>query len=164
MNMNFYNLRKLANFLLSLPEDYRHFDMETYYYNPDQSDSSEVGEMLAASHLLNSPCGTIACALGHGPAAGIPVHDFDEEWIDYCERAFGVNYIPWDEHTNMSEHVLAVTADPMIDPYEYMFGGHWADVDNTPHGAARRILAVCDRFEPKADISMFESVREMEFA
>lgn len=102
------NLIKLERHLDALPADYQHFDM--WFYN------SEVPTPC----IINTKCGAVACAVGHGPAAGIPVVG-DEGWNEYCERVFGVN------------------GDNDSDEYRYLFAGTWACHDNTPQGAAARI-------------------------
>ena len=63
--------------------------------------------------------GTVACAVGQGPKAGIRISKYDGSWWDYAYRVFGV--------------------DSNDGPFEWMFGGFWTDIDNTPLGAARRI-------------------------
>lgn len=64
-------------------------------------------------------CGTVCCALGHGPMAGIPVGDDYSSWEDYCFYNFGV--------------------DVSSPEYDWLFHANWAYVDNTPKGAAKRI-------------------------
>src|SRR3546814_19277542 len=62
-------------------------------------------------------CGTMSCAGGHGPIAGIPSLP-GEYWGDYIPRVFG-------NDTRLTN---------------YMFGSSWAEYDNTPQGAGKRIL------------------------
>lgn len=67
-------------------------------------------------------CGTVACACGHGPRIlGIP-KACGETFMDYGLRIFG-----------------AECNTPL---YFWCFGGGWAEVDDTPRGAAQRILYV----------------------
>ena len=74
-------------------------------------------------------CGTAGCAVGHGPYAGIPKHA-NEGWWDYSYRAFGVTEgRAWD----------------------WCFSGHWHHYDNTPRGAARRILCLVENGAPPAE-------------
>lgn len=88
------NLNKLADYLDGLPDDYAHFKMATYVgdYGNDGDDDGisyefDLGE-ADTDRVLN--CGTCACAVGHGPLAGIrPLPD--EAWHEYEERAFGVS-------------------------------------------------------------------------
>ena len=64
-----------------------------------------------------SDCGTVGCAVGHGPYAGLP-KEF-EQWDEYCERVFGLVYF---DQTHM-----------------WCFSGEWWTVDNTAIGASLRI-------------------------
>jgi len=122
--MNEYNLRILSAYLKTLPENYQHFDMSTYY----RSHSYDVAEYPRQEHAESdtTTCGTVACAIGHGPAAGIPRHASDEPWWKYAERVFSV-----DE-----------TAD------RWLFDCAWSSLDDTPLGAALRIDWVLDGNDP----------------
>lgn len=68
-------------------------------------------------------CGTVACALGHGPAAGITpkvtTSWFDTSWGQYGSEEFGV--------------------DDSSAAWYWLFGPDWEKADNTPQGAAARI-------------------------
>ena len=80
------NLRKLSAYLAALPKDYEHFDIMSFYWV-----ESEHGG-LYPTEIKKVPlgqCGTSACAVGHGPFAGIPVRG-DVDWWDYCKRVFGI--------------------------------------------------------------------------
>lgn len=108
------NLELLADYLMTLPEGYEHFDMATY--NED-----EVGAINNSSH-----CGTSACALGHAPyVKGLPAVEEDPiiedhpDFDTYCEVVFNI-------HTDSDE-------------WAWLFSQDWDDVDNTPKGAAKRI-------------------------
>ena len=107
------NLLKLAAYLETLPDDYEQFDMSEYMSARD----GDYGETLDISERSKPVCGTVACAVGHGPSAGIRLYG-DANWGDYAERVFG--YMSGDS-------------------FEYMFGSRWSDIDNTPKGAAKRI-------------------------
>jgi hypothetical protein len=54
------------------------------------------------------------------PLAGIEILDTDKNWQDYLIRAFGV--------------------DIETPEYFWCFSAHWWRTDDTPHGAAARIL------------------------
>lgn len=112
------NLLKLADYLAALPADYKEFDMRDY--NAVEADTHS-GFSTLGPYNRQYGCGTIACALGHGPAAGVRVYR-DLGWEEYCERAFGVD-----------------GGGYYSDAFEYMFGANWQNFDNTPHGAAARI-------------------------
>lgn len=113
------NLLKLAAYLDQLPADYEHFDMRDY--NTVERESPFFPHSLEPKSRQYG-CGTAACALGHGPAAGIRVYG-DLLWDNYCERVFGIKRFAREDD----------------DDFEYLFGAQWTHYDNTPHGAAARI-------------------------
>ena len=104
------NLLKLADYLDKLPDDYEQFDMDEYMQD-------ENGHVVWITTQNKPSCGTVACAVGHGPAAGIRVYG-DGDWADYADRVFG---------------------KMCCDDFQYMFGSWWSNYDNTPKGAASRI-------------------------
>ncbi len=108
------NLRKLAAYLLTLPADYPDFEM---------SDFVQEGSEFA--HLA---CGTAACAVGHGPMAGIDIEG-PELWGVYSERVF-IN-------------------DWGCEAWDWCFAGTWSQYDNTVHGAAKRILLMLEHGVPE---------------
>ena len=116
------NLEKLANYLLALPEDYEHFDMGNFYYL-EGFDEFTVPELRSANNYKEliklNKCGTAACAVGHGPAAGIPLLNF-KSWWSYSNKSFTGNDLEW----------------------AWCFGGEWEGVDDTPKGAGVRIKAL----------------------
>jgi len=75
-------------------------------------------------------CGTIGCAVGHGPYAGIPKRA-DEIWVQYAGRVFGI-----------APHIKE-------DEWEWCFSDKWAGIDNTPKGAAQRIMWLLDKGLPE---------------
>lgn len=99
------NLRKLAAYLLSgnLKAE---FDMSIY------SSNDKPGEH-------ETDCGSVGCAKGHGPHAGIPKLE-NERWSQYALRAFGL-----DIKTSL---------------WDWVFHMRWAEVDQSPEGAAKRII------------------------
>lgn len=101
------NLEKLRDYLVSLPEDYEYFDMGIFY--AEEEEGVALGKVPQ-----KTTCGTVACAVGHGPAAGImPLEE--EYWLSYAIRNFGE------------------------DAYFALFSGAWAEYDNTLAGAIDRI-------------------------
>ena len=85
------------------------FNMKFYF----RGGTSEVVTNLRKYH----ECGTTACAAGYGPLAGIkPLPN--ETWHVYVSRVF-------------------TDQDSII--FNWCFAISWADVDNTPKGAAKRI-------------------------
>lgn len=107
-------LLRLAEYLLMLPDDYEQFSMDEYSTNLGYRGRKPV------------KCGTAACAMGHAPyAVGAPrrrlTTDCLESWDTYSTRVFG---------------------DLTSPTFGFFFAGMWTDFDNTPHGAAARILFV----------------------
>lgn len=105
------NLLKLADYLDKLPDDYEQFHMRQYMMTTD------VREVMYIWEQTKPDCGTVACAVGHGPSAGIRVYK-DDSWEDYADRVFG---------------------DLNGDSFTYMFGASWSETDDTAKGAAARI-------------------------
>lgn len=112
------NLLKLADYLDKLPDDYQQFHMFDY-----MAERHGMGwETFSLEERAKPECGTVACAVGHGPAAGIRIYG-DHDWESYADRVFG---------------------DMPLDDFQYMFGSEWSDYDNTPKGAATRIRTVVE--------------------
>lgn len=91
------NLEKLATYLEGLPKDYEHFDMRVYQKRASAKAETDAGwkperelqvhERIGRRKL--SACGSAACAIGHGPSAGIRATKSDWSWSAYAERVFG---------------------------------------------------------------------------
>ena len=103
------NLARLADWLRALPEDYAQFEMEHFMLD------RQLGQIKTRAFEITD-CGTVACAVGHGPMAGIQPQPA-ETWVDYSERCFA----------------------PSGFLFSYLFASDWSYIDNTPHGAAARI-------------------------
>lgn len=116
--MNRANLEKLAAYLEALPADYRHFDMSSYFLIE--------GRGTVYADYYAGRCGTVACAVGHGPAAGIPSLVSDEYWTEYADRVF----------------------DLTEEEFTWCFDGAWSIVDDTHHGAAKRIRHLLEHGVP----------------
>jgi hypothetical protein len=115
-------LRKLANYLLSLPEDYEKFDMGSFLVK----DGIACWYVDEIDKTTLHTCGTSACALGHAPSIfRVPKDCVD--WGDLAEHLFGLGGDEWD----------------------WCFDGGWVDVDNTHTGAAKRILWLLDKGLPE---------------
>lgn len=105
--MNVENLRTLADYLLR-PKLEASFDMNEYAEN---------------GYTPHMTCGSVGCAVGHGPYAGIlPLAG--ELWHQYSDRAFGADTVEW------------------------CFSSTWRRYDNTPEGAAHRILYLLKHGKP----------------
>lgn len=98
------NLRTLAAYLLR-GELRAEFDMNRF----SESDSE----------YKRTTCGSVGCAVGHGPYVGINKNNC-EGWFDYSDRVFGL--------------------DGAGAGWKWCFDADWDQVDNTPAGAAKRIL------------------------
>lgn len=102
--MNRANLIKLANYFSQHKKLKADFDMREY---------------CEYSHFINhTDCGSVGCAIGHGPYAGIYKCP-DESWPIYSERVFGI-----DSRSRL---------------WDFLFSYRWANVDNTKIGVVRRI-------------------------
>lgn len=120
------NLEKLATYLESLPADYSHFAMDDFFCQ-DTGTSNDFKEYkrLEGEYARNNGgvgrCGAVACAVGHGPAAGILFHSSElfpsgnPDWGSYADRFCELSEFP------------------------FLFGGDWTAFDNTHQGAAKRI-------------------------
>lgn len=100
------NLHRLAVYLWDLPQAV--FDMADYSVD---------------GHSPSEGCGTIGCAVGYGPNAGIAANNGDTDWIYYLERVF-----------------ISHAQDPDEQLWSWCFSDEWAEKDNSPRGAACRIL------------------------
>jgi hypothetical protein len=112
------NLAKLADYLEGLPKNYRHFDMFDYIDGRSDADVARY----ARNNGGVASCGTVACALGHGPAAGVLFRPSDfygrtPSWSLYTSR-FIEEYSP---------------------AWEWAFDSGWKHHDNHHWGAAARI-------------------------
>lgn len=113
--MNRENLQTLATYLAyaEKPPEVR-FDMETFSDDEHRCSDSTV-------------CGTVGCAAGFGPFAGIPKLP-EELWTQYTERQFGVD----------------------AREFDWCFIASWKQVDNTPEGAAKRIQRMLNTGVPSS--------------
>lgn len=128
------NLRKLADYLESLPEDYRHFDMHDYMGN----DASAAALEYARKNGGVEQCGTVACAVGHGPAAGILFRpsDFTRNWD-------GTPALSWGSYSRR------FTPRGYDEPeFDWAFGSYWRSLDNHHWGAAARIRYLLKHGKP----------------
>lgn len=134
------NLLKLATYLETLPDDHKEFDMSHFVNwreDPAETlDTLEVFQARKAAYVTGErplhECGTAACALGHGPAAGVPAKErrgliWDGKfhvvsWTDYSEAFVGSQ-----KHKNYDS------------VWEFLFSSLWEAHDTQPRGAAGRI-------------------------
>lgn len=102
--MNRENLQRLADYLQS-GKLLAKFDMCFF--------------CLSGNNNNEDTCGTVGCAIGHSPYAGISKFIY-ESWSSYSERVFGLCCLS--------------------SKWNWCFDSDWAEVDQTPLGAAKRIL------------------------
>jgi len=114
------NLATLAAYLERLPVNYQHFQMATYYSGLNEDEYIVCEEPMA--------CGSVACAVGHGPAAGVCATSPSMGWNDYSALFTGELY--GRIHGNRE--------------YNWCFSGRWSLIDNTHRGAAARIRYLLD--------------------
>jgi hypothetical protein len=117
------NLIKLLAHLMSLPDDYKYLDMR--HYQAVVTDKRELVESVDVQNpKMPGECGTVACAVGHGPAAGVPVTSKDRGWYAYAERCFvGTSHDSYDFYVN----------------FVFIFDGDWSGIDNSVKGVCARI-------------------------
>lgn len=147
--MNLKNLAELATYLESLPKDYTHFDMGTYFSHP-KDDYGEISRYAEENGGLHE-CGTVACALGHGPAAGIlfpkrpsKLHEESPFWGLFCSEN-GAFFEPSWENYSRRFFICPILYGP---EWEWCFGGFWKNQDEAPAGAAARIRYILDGKKP----------------
>lgn len=121
------NLRKLAEYL-SAPQLKAAFCMSNFTDNRSNKPSSDETE-----------CGSIGCAVGHGPYAGIPKM-IGERWSEYSERVFGLlDLVQW----------------------EWCFSDFWKWTDNTAEGAAKRIIYLLDNGLPEDSQDQMSGIEDI---
>lgn len=165
------NLLKLANYLESLPRSYRHFDMSSYVGDADDRDETLIDYMKNNGGLYDK-CGTVGCALGHGPSAGVLARVGHEITIEehgwYGQKEFQVNWIKY------SFRFVDGDLDDYQLVWDFLFSGNWGikdfgydgyyqtKVDDHHYGAAARIrFILAGRMIPESfdDTDRLELVR-----
>jgi len=117
------NLKQLADYLLSLPKDYKSFDMQQFVET--QGSETDIEKRLIEGETVPQ-CGAVACAMGHSTDAGLSVSSYmDGESIDW--RQTGID-------------LYGVDSVRTGEAWDWAFSSDWADLDNTPQGAGKRIL------------------------
>lgn len=121
------NLRKLAEGLLE-----RAFP-GTFHMASFRAGTDAAGNPIAwACQSATDPgCGTAGCALGWAPVIVSPMEK-SEDFVDYGERVLGLT--PYEESD---------------EAWEWCFGGDWQYSDNSPEGAAKRILYMLEHGVPE---------------
>lgn len=120
------NLLKLADFL-------EHFEEKNQFRsNFSMSVFSEFGNLYQQREVS---CGSVGCAVGHGPSIGI-TKEQTEDWEEYSHRVFGITGEDWG----------------------WCFSGSWENADNTTEGAAKRIRILLNLGRPVKMMSMLTKV------
>lgn len=128
--MNKHNLIKLANYLAALPDEYEHFNMRDYAFNSGLE--SGTIPLVDVCTLINE-CGSVACAIGHGPLiAGLEISPDDDCWHDYTDRVFDLNRSIFSEESHL---------------FSFAFDSGWAAIDNRPISAAKRIALIVNNID-----------------
>lgn len=131
------NLLKLASYLESLPEDYDHFTMKNYFLNNQYQTTFPTKD-----ELNMTTCGTVACAVGHGPAAGIELTGRYITKLLYRVRD-GAILVRWSAYT--IDNFLDGLDDSDIDrTFAFLFDTSWSEHDDHHWGAAARIYYFLD--------------------
>lgn len=122
------NLMRLARGLLALPEYAPQFSMRAFRSEPGEPHLTLTSWTSTGPYATaEPPCGTVACAVGYAPAIlNVPMPEFEESawkmnqgWMEFSYRTLG----------SLPSGL-----------WEWCFDGSWRGIDNTPHGAAARIV------------------------
>lgn len=132
-------LATLAAYLEGLPKRYRHFDMAEYMGHGDR----EASIRYALENGGVQKCGTVACAVGHGPAAGIlvPRHMVDTH---------NIYPIDWNAYAGL---FLGAVSFREGSAFYWLFESAWENYDNTHYGAAARIRYLLANGSPPSGFS-----------
>lgn len=161
--VNIENCTRLAEYLESLSEDYQDFSMATFIYPREYDAFINYTKNNGGVHN----CGTAACAVGHGPAAGILFPDDAKYWLSRTPVIFPhgpdgpMEYLEddqrWPDWFEYSYLFIGACGDaPMMadELWDWCFGPGWSRHDNTPHGAAKRIRYMLDRLDQEEPIPL----------
>ena len=129
------NLNKLADYLERGKLKVK-FDMMQWAAHPSDyfHTKRKPDNRSEYSHDGWTDCGTVGCAVGHGPFAGIS-KTVNEDWREYSFRVFG--------GVRNKRHKITRLW------WDFCFNGGWAKSDNTPQGAAERIRYVLKHGVPR---------------
>lgn len=122
------NLKELAKYLYNLGETYEGFHMSHYMTDIGEKSLNPPDATGKDFHI----CGAVGCAVGHGPQVKtIKQPKFSPSWNQYCEQAFGIP---------------VVFIHESLPAFAWCFDSDWSNMDNTPQGAALRIMGYLDDF------------------
>ncbi len=144
------NLRQLARYLEDLPKGYARFNMQRFCAHRNGMPNMAligVSPLYARVVLADDQCGTCACAVGHGPAAGIaPDSETDWCWDAYMLRCFGA--CAWGTYFANTAKTWQIAAG------SFLFSGDWYHTMPTAHEAAFRIRYALKHGIPAAAASI----------
>lgn len=134
------NLAILRDHLESLPGDYAHFKMACWFdASPRNKINTLAQRKIEAEYaarnggVASRSCGAVACAVGHGPEAGLLV---DPKFIS---ETGGVAWQAYARETFTVERFSTVLMD-------WLFDGAWNRSDNHHWGAAARITLILEGY------------------
>ena len=120
------NLETLASYLESLPPDYGKFNMRHWFRSSGHNRISEFEYGTTGCIIKEGDCRTSACALGHGPAAGI--------LVGHEEMLPGNSKIDWAEYGSR----FCSTSDSGM--WGWFFGGVWDTVGRASYHTSPSVL------------------------
>lgn len=138
------NFVKLANYLDRLPSSYKEFDMSMFAVSIDSDNPAR--SIVVTPAKLRPGCGTVCCALGHGPLAGIEVGDAPD-WLSYSENFLSLVFTLETQRSIANDNA-----------WDWCFASDWDVVDNTASGAAARIRWMLNHGVPEDFQDMIDTV------
>lgn len=131
------NLIKMAEYLIQ----------KNMFGRPKLKARFDMKEFSAPNNKNPHNCGTVGCVVGHGPYALGVQKEAAECWSEYALRMFGTNS---DGFTFLQRPV-----------FSFLFSGQWRSVDNTPYGAAQRIIFFLDGGMPQV-LDLYKGLVQIE--
>ncbi len=98
--------------------------LATYLLNLKDTSSFDMGRFSCGT--FDGTCGSLGCAVGHATRC-IRKIKTTETWCEFQKSLFGVN-------THLDVNIQNRVA------WVWCFSNNWKGTDNSPYGAARRIL------------------------
>ena len=123
------NLLKLRDHLKTVPQEKFYMgaffatdteDQDLYDYEAEFTLNEPNIDQIDPVEKLHE-CGSVTCAIGRGPAAGIPAGDATS-WQNYSRRSFVDTFVPLGDRVE-----------------DFLFSPDWQYIDITPMGVAKRI-------------------------
>lgn len=141
--MNKTNLKLLADWLILNNDDLVEksgFNMlafrSSHFNNPKNPE--DFGGFVIDKYVSETDCGTAGCALGWAPASGIA--EFEP-----LPSEMELGFLVFSEY---EDRVFNLSEVGPNSPWDWCFSSEWYEVDNTPKGAAIRILQLISGESP----------------